>query len=120
MPLNPAWTWVPESTTPTTGGASLWNVTFTGPSSTPSPRLPNVVVLTSGHTGSSIVTWMLHQLGWYAPPDVDQFVKSLAIPLLAEYRPTLLILTKPIDEGLHRNRCCGFVGQDRRRQTGVE
>lgn len=46
--------------------------------------LPNVIVLTPGHTGSSIVAWMLHRLGWNAPPDVDGFAEPVAVRRLNE------------------------------------
>jgi len=46
--------------------------------------LPNAIVLTPGHTGSSIVTWMLHSLGWNAPPDADEFAEPVAIRRLNE------------------------------------
>jgi GT2 family glycosyltransferase len=49
------------------------------PASDLAGNLPNLVILTPGHTGSSILTWILHQLGWMAPADVDQFAEPAAI-----------------------------------------
>lgn len=42
---------------------------------TPAGR-PNLIILTPGHTGSSVTTAMIQQLGWLLPPDADHYAES--------------------------------------------
>lgn len=43
------------------------------------PGKPNLIILTPGHTGSSVITAGLHQLGWNAPEDYDNYSESKSI-----------------------------------------
>lgn len=66
---------------------------------TPAGR-PNLIVLTPGHTGSSVVTAMLGELGWNLPRDSNHYAESPTVERLNQAQSFDVSAAKAFLQGL--------------------